>query len=161
MVRKIEKFVTDVMEYIGMSLLVLMTVTICFSVFTRYFLDFTPGWSEELALTCMVWFGFLAMAIGVCENLHIGITILDLYLPKRIIYYLEFFKYFAICAFSIFMVTEGAKMTEVAMGNVMPGIGLPSAVLYAVIPLAGMAMIAYSIIGIADLIQGIERGVDK
>lgn len=161
MIRKLEKFVTNVMEYIGMSLLVLMTVTICFSVFTRYFLDFTPGWSEELALTCMVWFGFLAMAIGVCESLHIGITILDLYLPPRIIYYLEFFKYAAICAFSVFMVTEGSKMTEVAMGNVMPGIGLPSAVLYAVIPLAGLAMIAYSIIGIADLIKGVEKGVDK
>lgn len=161
MIRKLEKFVTDVMEYIGMSLLVLMTVTICFSVFTRYFLDFTPGWSEELALTCMVWFGFLAMAIGVCEGLHIGITILDLYLSKRVIYYMEFFKYFAIFAFSVFMVTEGAKMTEVAMGNVMPGIGLPSAVLYAVIPIAGVAMIAYSFIGVMDLIKGVGQGVDK
>ena len=161
MIRKLEKFVTDIMEYIGMSLLVLMTVTICFSVFTRYFLDFTPGWSEELALTCMVWFGFLAMAIGVSEGLHIGITILDLYLPKRVIYYMDFFKYFAIFAFSIFMVTEGSKMTEVAMGNIMPGIGLPSAVLYAVIPIAGVAMIAYSFIGVMDLAKGVDQGVDK
>ena len=153
MLKKIEHFVTNIMEYLGMALLLLMTATVCLTVFTRYFLGFTPGWGEELALISMVWFGFLSMAIGVSENLHIGITILDHALSKKMMLYLDIFKYAAVGAFSLFMISEGLTMTEIGLGNLLPGIQLSSAFLYAVVPLSGVAILAYSIIHIIMLVK--------
>lgn len=158
MLKTIERFVTGIMEYIGMTLLVLMTMVTCYAVFTRYFLAFSPGWAEETALTCMVWFGFLAMAIGVSEDLHIGITILDMYMSEQTKHCMDIFKYVAIAAFSVILVSEGWTMTEIGMDNIMPGLGLPSGVLYAVIPLAGLAMIAYSLVAIIRLFETRKKG---
>lgn len=153
MLKKLEHFVTNIMEYLGMALLLLMTATVCFTVFTRYFLGFTPGWGEELALISMVWFGFLSMAIGVSENLHIGITILDKNFSKKTMVYLDIFKYLAVGTFSLFMISEGLTMTEIGMGNLLPGIQVSSAVLYAVVPISGLAILAYSIIHIITLVK--------
>ncbi|AYO32277.1 TRAP transporter small permease [Biomaibacter acetigenes] len=128
-----------------MSLLVLMTLIVSWVVFSRYFLHKTPAWGEEGALLCMVWFGFLSMALGVRDDLHLRITILDQFLSDKTKNFLNWISRILIIGFAIFMITEGIKMSKVATGNYMPGIKLNSAFLYAAVPLAGIAMIYYII----------------
>ena len=143
--RKIEKSVSLFLEYVGMALLVLMVLVVCYTVFTRYFLSFTPSWGEESALLCMVWFGFLSMALGVRDGLHLSITILDPIIPARLMNLLGYFRYLCILAFACFMLTQGLKIMRTGMGNKFPGMQISSGWLYAVVPLAGLAMIVYSI----------------
>lgn len=128
-----------------MSLLVLMTLIVTWVVFSRYFLHKTPAWGEEGALLCMVWFGFLSMALGVRDDLHLRITILDQFLSDKTKNFLNWISRILIIGFAIFMITEGIKMSKVATGNYMPGIKLNSAFLYAAVPLAGIAIIYYII----------------
>ena len=104
MLKKIEEYVNKFIELFSMSLLVLMTVIVTITVFTRYFLHMTPGWSDESALLCMVWFGFLSMAIGTRDHLHIRITILDSFLSDRAKNRLDWASRLLILAFSVFMV---------------------------------------------------------
>lgn len=153
MLTKIEKFVTDIMEYLGMFLLVLMTMSVCFTVFTRYFLGFTPGWGEELALICMVWFGFLSMAIGVSEDLHISITILDKFITDKMLFFLNSAKHLCVGGFGWFMFSEGSRMVEIGAGNILPGIQLSSAYLYLAVPISGVSIVAYSIINFIRMFQ--------
>jgi len=138
------------LEYFSMAVLVIMTVIVPWVVFSRYVLNNTPAWGEEGALLCMVWFGFTSMALGVRDNLHISIDIFDRLLPSSVKYWTDWLKRLIILGFGFFMLIEGITMSEVALGNDMPGIGLNSAFLYAAVPLGGLAIIYYTV---ADAIR--------
>ena len=154
MFRKIETAVSMLVEHVGMVLLVAMVLVVCFTVVTRYFFSYTPSWSEETALLCMVWFGFLSMALGVRDDLHLSITILDKYMSKPAQKYLALFKYVCIAGFAVFMVTQGWRMVAVGMMNKFPGLQITSAWLYAVVPLAGVAIVVYCVEKFFDILTG-------
>jgi TRAP-type C4-dicarboxylate transport system permease small subunit len=135
-----------------------MTLIVSWVVFSRYFLHKTPAWGEEGALLCMVWFGFLSMALGVRDDLHLRITILDQFLSDKTKNFLNWISRILTIGFAIFMITEGIKMSKVATGNYMPGIKLNSAFLYAAVPLAGIAMIYYIIQASIKEIKRIGEG---
>lgn len=145
MFRKIERAVSIFVEHVGMVLLVFMVIVVCFTVFTRYFLSYTPSWGEETALLCMVWFGFLSMALGVRDDLHLSITILDHILSKPVIKVLNLVKYVCTGGYGVFMVVQGYRLVQVGLLNRFPGLGITSAWLYAALPVAGSAAVVYSI----------------
>lgn len=154
MFRKVETAVSMLVEYLGMILLVLMILVVCFTVVTRYFFSYTPSWSEETALLCMVWFGFLSMALGVRDDLHLSITILDRFMNTLTLKGLDLFKYGCTAGFGLFMITQGWKMTLVGLMNKFPGLQITSAWLYGAVPLAGGAMVVYSVERLVDIFTG-------
>lgn len=149
----IERIVSHLAEWVAMCLLVLMTLVVCYAVFTRRFLEFTPSWAEEFALLSMVWFGFLSIAMGVREDGHIGVTILDSLLPKTVIYFLNYLKWLAVGGFAAFMFTEGLGMTKIGLRNKFPGLGITSGWLYVVVSIAGGAMVLHCFMKIVGLIH--------
>lgn len=138
-----EKNLNRAIEIIGEILLVIMTLVTTFAVVTRYFFKWTPSWAEEGALLCMLWFGFLSMAIGVRDDRHISIDLLVRMLPMKVNFYFSLITKVLILIFGVFMVIEGSKMCLVATKNYLPGIKLNSAYLYAPVPLSGIAIIYY------------------
>ncbi|MDR3230813.1 MAG: TRAP transporter small permease [Synergistaceae bacterium] len=145
MFRKVETTVSMFVEQLGMFLLVLMVLVVCLTVVTRYFFSYTPSWSEETALLCMVWFGFLSMALGVRDDLHLSITILDRVTPKFMMTPVALFKYLCTFGFGAFMLIQGLTMATVGLRNKFPGLGLSSAWLYSAVPLSGCAVMIYSV----------------
>ncbi len=141
--KKIDEYFNKFVEYFGMSLLVLMTIIVSWVVFTRYFLGKTPAWGEESALLCMVWFGFLSMALGVRDDKHISIEIIERIIPSGLMNFLKIVHKILILAFAAFMIVEGMKMVKVGTKNYMPGIKLNSGFLYAAVPVAGIIIVYY------------------
>lgn len=154
MFRRIEKSVSVLAEYVSMTMMVVMTLVVCYTVMTRYGFSYTPSWGEETALLCMVWFGFLSTALGVRDDGHIGVTILDSYIPKKTLRKLDLFKWAAVFAFAVFMVVEGWALVQVGRLNNFPGLGISSAWLYCVVPLSGVAIMVYCCEKVADIFIG-------
>lgn len=157
MFQRIEKKVSMFAECVGMTLIVVMTLVVCFTVVTRYVFHYTPSWGEETALLCMVWFGFLSTALGVRDDGHIGVTILDSFFSAKILRFLDFFKWSCVGAFGCFMVKEGITLAEIGLYNTYPGLGISSAWLYAVVPLSGAAIIVYCLEKFIALLTHSER----
>lgn len=152
MFRKIERSVSLFVEHLGMVLVVVMVLDVCFTVFTRYFLSYTPSWGEETALLCMVWFGFLSMALGVRDDLHLSITLLDRIIPKTLDKPVTLFKYVCTFGYGVFMLVYGYRLAQVGRLNDFPGLGISSAWLYAAVPVAGLAIAVYSIEKFAQIL---------
>lgn len=147
------KALNFLMEWGGMIFLVLMTLIVNFTVVTRYFLSYTPSWGESGALLCMVWFGFLSMALGVRDNQHISITILDHMLPPKVLRFLDYFKVIAVFCFGIFMIREGKNLYDIGLLNDMPGLAISSAWQYLAVPVSGFAFCVYSFTQFIGLIK--------
>ena len=143
--KKIEKFFyffNEVMVFLAKIMLVVMTLVTCSQVFTRKVFNYSIRWSEELPLILMIWFGFIAMAIGVREYLHISIEVIYKLFPKKMQKFVEKFAYLMVAAFGVFMVIWGWELTSKMMTSTLPATKMPRGYLYIVMPFSG-ALIAY------------------
>jgi TRAP-type C4-dicarboxylate transport system permease small subunit len=153
-----EKTLNRIIEVVGEILLVVMTLITTFIVITRYFFKWTPSWGEESALLCMIWFGFLSMAIGVRDNLHLSLTIFDQIMSDKTKNALDWFGKILIFCFAIFMIVEGIAMSKVASGNRFTGIRLSSAWLYAAVPVSGVFIALYTVSSSIKKLKKKEEG---
>lgn len=126
------------LESFGMLCMVVMTLVVFIDVVLRYIFKAGFSWSQEVATLMMVWFGFVGIAIGVLERLHMSIELFTIKLPKRIIAILERLDYLLIMVFGVMMITYGAQIMGITKNSTMPATKLPSAVLYVILPLSGL-----------------------
>jgi TRAP-type C4-dicarboxylate transport system permease small subunit len=144
-IREILKGTRKFVEYIVYTLLVLMTVVICWQVFSRFVLGVTPSWIQELSLLLMVWLGFLGIALGFQDHSHIKITLLENRMPLKMKRVVQLFHRLLAMLFGLFMVMEGTKFANSMSTSYIPGLKIPSAVLYFAVPISGILIVIYII----------------
>lgn len=143
MAKKILLTVRKFTESFVLSMIVLMTLIISYQVISRFVLNTTPAWIQPLSLLLMVWIGFLGIAIGIQDNSHIKINIFVEKMPEKIQKGLNLVQRLLAILFGLFMVIEGGKFSLSMLSSNIPGIKVPSATLYVVVPLAGLLIIIY------------------
>ena len=52
-------------------------VIISYAVFTRYVLNSSPSWAEEISRVLMIWMSLLAVSLAVKDDSHVRISFLD------------------------------------------------------------------------------------
>ncbi|MCH4886505.1 TRAP transporter small permease [Acidaminobacter sp. JC074] len=79
----LNRFKKDFELYIGSIFLTVTSVIVIMNVFTRYFLNFTFSWTEEIAVGAFVWVIFLGFANAYKKKSVIGVEVLVKLLPPR------------------------------------------------------------------------------
>ena len=130
-----------ILEFMAMGMLFLMVAIICYQVVMRYVFNRSPSWSEEVAIVLMIWFGILAIPIGVKLNLHIGIEYIYNRCPEPLQYIISRFVYLLIGGFGLVMLVYGIQLTDFMTMSTLPATKLSSAVEYVVIPISGVLLI--------------------
>ena|SRR5690606_39276238 len=124
-------------------MIVLMTLIISYQVLSRFGLNYTPTWIQPLSLLLMVWIGFIGIAIGIQDNSHIKINLFVSKMPKKVQVVLNYVQRLLAILFGFFMLIEGSKFSLSMMNSQISGLGVPSAILYGVVPVAGLLVIVY------------------
>ncbi|MBS9775787.1 MAG: TRAP transporter small permease [Fusobacterium sp.] len=70
--------------YIGSVFISVTILVVIMNVFTRYFMDFTFFWAEEIAVGCFVWTIFLGTSAAYREKGLIGVEAIVVLLPEKI-----------------------------------------------------------------------------
>ena len=78
-----KNFLKNFELYLGSVFLSVTTVIVIMNVFTRYFLNFTFLWAEEIAVGCFVWTIFLGTTAAYRKNSLIGVEVLVEFLPEK------------------------------------------------------------------------------
>lgn len=79
--------------YIGSLFISVTILVVIMNVFTRYFMDFTYFWAEEIAVGCFVWTIFLGTAAAYREKALIGVEAIVVLLPEKIRKAVEVFTF--------------------------------------------------------------------
>ena len=116
-----------------------------------------PAWSEEVVLTCMSYMAVLSAALAIRRNAHIRMTSFDVYLPKKVVKFLDLLADVAVLALALIMIIVGwqyasglgAKGSYVSMPNVS------RFWMYFPVPLAGVAMLVFELEAIYNHIRSI------
>ena len=149
------------MVYMAKLMMVAMVLIIFANVVLRYVFNSGLMWSEEVALLLAVWFIFIAMRLGVKQNLHINITLIPAdKLPKSFSRGLEILKSLVILVVAMVMLLDGWKLVGFTMKSIMPATQWPAGLLYAILPVSAIIMIYESLtdlLGIDTRDEAVDR----
>lgn len=111
-------------------LLVAITLVTVAQVFLRFVLNSPTSWSEEIALLFLIWFGLLAVAVGIRRHEHVAITFLRDLLPLRGALFLDYLAQLAMAGFMFSVMFYGQDLIALTGVQVLPASGLPKSLLY-------------------------------
>jgi TRAP-type C4-dicarboxylate transport system permease small subunit len=144
-IKKIKKGLDRGVDFIAVIFIAVITIIVSAQVFTRYFFSYTPRWSEEVSLLLFIWIGFLGIAVGFREKLHIGVGLFVGMMPEKVQTFCDYIAKILVIAVSVVFIYYGYNFTVLMGSSTMPGTGLPNSVQYVVIPITGVIMLVYGI----------------
>ncbi len=141
---KLLQGVRTVLYGFSVAAMSVMLVIIFAQVVTRYFFNYTPEWSEELARFLFVWVVFLGSALIMGESGHLAVQFLpDKLKGTALGSALDIVINAAGYVFIILLLTQGWKMTSIMTFQRAPGLDIPMSWVYAVIPFSCVLMLLY------------------
>lgn len=129
----------------SLTMLTVMVIVIIVQVFSRQIFSYTPSWSEELSRVLFVWISFLGIAYGFKEKLHIGVGLFVNMMPEKVQTFFDYLAKILVIGFGVLMIYYGWMFTTLMGRSTLPGLGVPSSVLYASIPITGVFVTLYGI----------------
>ncbi len=145
------KIVDQVTKYLSWFLMVLMALIVLdvsWQVFTRFVLQNSSSWTEEMARFLLIWIGVLGASYTLHTRMHLGIDILTYKLVGKKKQVVEVIIYSLVALFAlIVMVIGGFKLMAMTfqLNQISASIGIKMGYIYFVIPLSGLLMIFYSL----------------
>lgn len=137
--------------YLAMTLLVGMAIVIIINVFMRYVLNTGLRWGEEVAKLLMVWFTFIAMAVGVKQGLHISLHLLPKKLPVKLENFFTFLKDIITLIIAGVFFIYGIKLVQFTSSSIMPATEWPSSILYLILPIAAILIASEALMDIFNI----------
>ena len=134
-------------------LLVLMVITISWQVYTRFLMDASSPWSEQLTLVFMIYFGFFGATIAYREGLHIGIRFLINKFSDKARRTVFFILDLFLIVFAFWLIIYGTQLTVAMMDQTLPALEIPVAYSYLPIPLSGVVFLLFVIENLIDNIK--------
>ncbi len=131
---------------IGSSMALLIGV----QVFSRYVLNHSLFWSEEVGRICLVWITFLGGSAAYRRHAHIGIDFFANLLPPQLRRASEILVLTASLLFFLVLVGYGSAFVWFVSAQKTAALGLPTAVPYLVIPVGGALFFLH---GLRDLLE--------
>lgn len=143
---KIYSFIDNIFEKLTLLSLILLVIIVTLQVVTRYFFNFVFFWSEEITLLLLVWFGFMGIAIGFREYIHLGIDTFTNLFPKMFNKVLDKVILASVFATGIYLVVQGSQFTILMLDSTLPATKLPSSITYIIMPITGFMICLYTLL---------------
>ena len=142
---KVTHFAAELLLRIAAFGLVLMTVIVGWQVFGRYVLNSSPSWSEQAALTLMIWYVLLAAAAGVREGFHIRIVALEEAVGPKAKRGMRMVQDLIVAGCGVAMTFWGGELVIRTWEHIIPSLGLPRGLAYLALPISGVLIALFSL----------------
>jgi TRAP-type C4-dicarboxylate transport system permease small subunit len=139
----------------GMLVLLMaaMVFAVTWQVVSRYLFASPSSWTEEVARFLLIWIGTLGAAYAFRTNMHIGLDLLPKKLTGNAARNLHWFTLSVIIVFAAtVLVIGGSSLVYLTwdLRQYSAVLGLPISFVYSVIPLTGILIVIYSVVGFGE-----------
>ncbi|KUO53349.1 MAG: hypothetical protein APF76_08900 [Desulfitibacter sp. BRH_c19] len=124
-----------------------MTTLTFFQVLSRFLLNYSLSWSEELARFCFVWLVYLAASMAIKHRRHIRVQIAEIFLPVKAAAWLGLVSDCIWLFLTSVMTVQGKNVAMMILGHgqTSPAVGLTMGYVYAAIPI-GFALMSVRLV---------------
>lgn len=158
-IRKMSDLATRITGFLIVAIFTVMIGACVLQVFTRYALNNSLSWTEELARYTFIWSNFLGAAICVRKGSHATVTvILDYLVPRRIKKHVLVLIQ-TIIAFSAFiMVYYGTQVAYLTRMQNSPAMKVNMSLINMAVPVCGGLILLHALVNIIDVVAGNSEG---
>jgi TRAP-type C4-dicarboxylate transport system permease small subunit len=135
-------------DWISFGFFWLLAGTVFLQFFTRYALNDSAGWTEEIARYLLICTVFIGAAVSVRKNNHIHVDFFYRILPQRLMRVMSTLVDAARIAFFAYATWLTYLLMQRIGGQRMAVVDLPIGIMYGVV-LAGFALMTWRAIGVA------------
>ena len=153
----LKRIVSNVVEWVCMVLMVVLSIDLFLGVFSRYVLAMTFTWYDEIARGCFVWLTFLGAAVGVKRHAHFRLHIVVDRLSPQLRQATVLLFPLVVIIFAGVLIQQGLVFLDLGKFQQTPVMGLPKTWIYVAIPIGGALMILYSLGPLWRAIRGLTR----
>jgi len=146
----------QVLLWFAMALLVVMVLIVFSNVVLRYGFSSGIKWGEEVPLIIVIWFTFIAMALGVKEDLHISITVFTMRANQFVNDLLNLLKYSIELCIGVIIFRYGWLLTLNGLKSFLPATHITNAINYIILPISAIFIIGYSFFYLVENIKDIR-----
>ena len=126
-------------------LLVALVLVVGFSVFGRYVLGWTPAWGVPIASMAMIAIAFLGTSLAIYDESHLKLSLIDLFLPARVIRWLDRLHTMLILGFGVLLVYHGIRLADLGRLSRIPGLGIRTFWFYLIVPVSGFVLVVHCV----------------
>ena len=132
-------------DWVCLGLMLVLVVDVFLGVWSRYVLQATFQWYDEVARLCFVWIVFLGAASAVRRGAHFRLHLLIDRFGPRLRRATDLVVGLLVVAFGGVLVAGGLAMWPVARRQVSDSLELSMVWFYAALPIGGALMILFSV----------------
>jgi TRAP-type C4-dicarboxylate transport system permease small subunit len=125
--------------------LFVMTMVVAWQVWGRFVLNNSPTWTEPTSLMLMLWFIFLAAAVGVRQRFHLSLDLVRQLVPARVNAVMDTLSFTVVGIFGAAMIWYTRVLIAQTWEVHIPGLGLPAGLAYLSIAVSGALIVVFSI----------------
>ena len=158
----IKYWIDKVFEIASTAILAIMTIFVCYQVFARYVLNSPSSISEPLSQYLFVWMIMFGSAYVYGSREHLTIDILkDKFGPKTNMV-VEIITNICLFLFVLLICVIGGYLyTTKAAAQIDPALRISKAVIYASLPITGVATLYYAVYNCALAVDNYRKGQRK
>ncbi|MFD1606968.1 TRAP transporter small permease [Oceanobacillus luteolus] len=147
-------------EWVLIISLIILVLIVFVQVLSRYFLNYSFAWSEEIARYILIWVAWISVSYSIRRQEHLRIEFLKDRFSPTVQKYIELVVLILWFLFAIFLAIEGTNVILgiQSSGQTSPSIGMPMWIAYLAIPVGGLLMTIRLIQQVYFLFRGNKRG---
>jgi TRAP-type transport system small permease protein len=131
----------DILENFVCVIYVLLIIVSGLQVFSRYILNHSFPWTEEIGRYSFVYLTFIGAALCIRNEVNINLDLLTKRLPKSASAVLEMAVEISIILFLLLLIYQGALICQKTARQVSAALRLPMVIFYISIPLGAIFML--------------------
>lgn len=156
--KKVSLIVEKLLHFLVAVSFSILIVACVLQVFTRFVLNNSLSWTEELARYAFIWSNLLGAAICTEKNSHATVTAITDALPEKIQTVLRIFVNLIIILVAFVLVKYGWKVVMSTRMQLSPALRVSMSYVYASAPLCGLLVIFYAAL---HLIENVVKLLGK
>jgi TRAP-type C4-dicarboxylate transport system permease small subunit len=134
-------------------LVAVLTASVFFQVLLRFVFKYPLPWTEEVSRIAFVYSIFVGATIAVREKSHLNIDVILVLLPKGIARAITLLGSVLVGIFLGFVTWEGIAFVRATGVQMTPVMQVPFRHLYLVVPISGVLMLLYLVLGMVDYLR--------
>ncbi len=156
--RDVQLTVARLFKALLIALVVLMFLVVGMNVFSRYVLNASLGWADELARFLFIYVSLLGAVLAYHDNDHVALDIVlsGIRSPKILKVIRVFGQLLIVGALYIF--TRYSWIVAISARNVSPALYIPMSIVYGVMPVTGFVMLIQAILKLRPILKGVPLG---
>jgi TRAP-type C4-dicarboxylate transport system permease small subunit len=133
-------------ERLCLALMVVLVGDVFLGVFSRYVLQATFRWYDEVARLCFIWIVFLGAAVAVRRGMHFRMHLLVNRLGRGAMRAADHVATAAVLAFGGILLAGGYAILPIARRQVTDALEISMVWFYAALPTGGALMILFALL---------------